>query len=260
MSQSEYEDLPFDPGTVWLVGAGPGDPGLLTLHALSGLRRADVIVHDALVSDRVLTLASPSAKREFAGKRGGRPSHSQSDISLRLVALAKQGLRVLRLKGGDPFVFGRGGEEAQALADAGIRFRIVPGITAGIGGLAYVGIPATSRETNQALVLVAGHPAADGEDRVNWEALGALGQPLAIYMGLSRLREIGHRLIAGGLSPETKLAIVTDASLPTQNVVETTLAAAMDRYKEAHATSPTLVVIGTIVDLRQTLLPNLISP
>lgn len=260
MSQGEYEDLPFDPGTVWLVGAGPGDPGLLTLHALSGLRRADVIVHDALVSNHVLTLASPKARREFAGKRGGRPSHSQSDISLRLVELAKQGLRVLRLKGGDPFVFGRGGEEAQALAEAGIHFRIVPGITAGIGGLAYVGIPATSRATNQALVLVAGHPAADGEDRVNWEALGALGQPLAIYMGLSRLREIGRRLIAGGLSPETKLAIVTDASLPTQNVVETNLAAAMDRYQDAHATSPTLVVIGTIVDLRQTLLTNLISP
>ena len=149
---------------------------------------------------------------------------------------------------------------AQALAEAGIRFRIVPGITAGIGGLAYVGIPATSRETNQALVLVAGHPAADGEDRVNWEALGALGQPLAIYMGLSRLHEIGPRLIAGGLSPETKLAIVTDATLPSQIVVETTLAAAMDHYKEAHATSPTLVVIGTIVDLRQALLPSLISP
>ena len=257
---TDFNDLPFEPGTVWLVGAGPGDPGLLTLHALSGLRQADVIVHDALITDRVLTLASPKARREFAGKRGGRPSHSQSDISLRLIALAKEGLRVLRLKGGDPFVFGRGGEEALALAQAGVRFRIVPGITAGIGGLAYAGIPATSRETNQALVLVAGHPAADGEDRVKWEALGALGQPLAVYMGLSRLREIGTRLIAGGMPPETRLAIVTDASLPSQSVFETTLAAAMDLYKEAHPTAPTLVVIGAIVDLRRALLTSLIAP
>ncbi len=247
-------------GIVYLVGAGPGDAGLLTLHGLSALRRADVIVHDALVSDRVLALASPSARREFAGKRGGRPSHSQSDISLRLIALAREGHRVLRLKGGDPFVFGRGAEEARALADAGIRFRVVPGITAGIGGLAYAGIPATSRETNQALVLVAGHPATDGDDRVNWEALGALGQPLVIYMGLSRLREIGTRLIAGGLPPQTRLALVTDASLPDQSVVETTLAAAVETYKDAHATAPTLVVIGAIVDLRRGLLASLIFP
>src|SRR5579863_6655388 len=238
MSLNDFEDRPFEPGTVWLVGAGPGDPGLLTLHALSALRRADVIVYDALVSDRILNLAAPAARREFAGKRGGRPSHNQSDISMRLVALAQEGHRVLRLKGGDPFVFGRGGEEASALAAAGIRFRIVPGVTAGIGGLAYVGIPATSRETNQALVLVAGHPAADGEDRVNWEVLGALGQPLAIYMGLSRLRDIGARLIAGGLAPDTPLALVTDASLPSQNVVETTLDQALHDYETFAATAP----------------------
>lgn len=148
MPPNEFKELPFEEGTVWLVGAGPGDPGLLTIHAASALRRADVIVHDALVSDGVMALASEKARLEFAGKRGGRPSHSQRDISLRLIELAKQGYRVLRLKGGDPFIFGRGGEEARALADAGIRFRVVPGITAGIGGLAYAGIPATSRETN----------------------------------------------------------------------------------------------------------------
>lgn len=259
MSFSDFEYAPFEPGTVWLVGAGPGDPGLLTLHALNALRQADVIVYDALVSDRVLKLASPKARREFAGKRGGRPSHSQNDISTRLVALARQGHRVLRLKGGDPFVFGRGGEEAFALAAAGIRFRIVPGVTAGIGGLAYVGIPATSRETNQALVLVAGHPAADGEDRVNWELLGALGQPLVIYMGLSRLPEIGARLIAGGLAPETPLAMVTDASLPSQSVVQTTLGQALREHEAIHATAPTLLVIGRIVDLRAILLPHLIT-
>lgn len=253
MNPIEFEESPFEPGTVWLAGAGPGDPGLLTLHAISALRRADVIVHDALVSDRVMALASPKARLEFAGKRGGRPSHSQLDITLRLVALARQGHRVLRLKGGDPFIFGRGGEEAKALAEAGIRFRVVPGITAAIGGLAYAGIPATSREINQAFVLAAGHPAADGEDRVNWELLGALGQPLAIYMGMSRLRDIGKRLIAGGLKPESKCVILEDATLPSQTIVETTLASAMEECGNPHASAPTLVVIGAIVDLRRAL-------
>jgi uroporphyrin-III C-methyltransferase len=260
MSLNDFEDSPFEPGTVWLVGAGPGDPGLLTLHAFHALQTADVIVYDALVSDRILKLASPKAQREFAGKRGGRPSHSQSDISMRLVALGKDGHRVLRLKGGDPFVFGRGHEEAFALAAAGIRFRIVPGVTAGLGGLAYVGIPATARATNQALVLVAGHPAADGEDHVNWELLGALGQPLVIYMGLSRLPEIGARLIKGGLAPDTPLAMVRDATLPNQSVVETTLGRAMSEHETIKAIAPTLLVIGRIVDLRASLLPHLIAP
>jgi uroporphyrin-III C-methyltransferase len=260
MSEASPPSIPFEPGTVWLVGAGPGDPGLLTLHALDALRRADVIVHDALVSEGVMALAAASARREFAGKRGGRPSHSQNDITLRLIELARQGLRVLRLKGGDPFVFGRGGEEVKALAEAGVRYRIVPGITAGIGGLAYAGIPATSRETNQALILVAGHPAADGEDRINWEALAAVGQPLVIYMGLSRLAEIAGRLIAGGMAPETKLALLFEATLPGQRVTETTLAAARDGLNLARPTAPALVVVGAIVGLRDALLPNLIAP
>src|ERR1700739_3154827 len=127
----------FEPGHVWLAGAGPGDPGLLTLDALAGLAQADVVVHDALVDKRVLALAGSDARLEFAGKRGGKPSPTQADISKRLIALAREGRRVLRLKGGDPNVFGRGGEEALALAGAGIPFRIVPGITAGIGGPAY---------------------------------------------------------------------------------------------------------------------------
>ena len=257
MSETNRHDVPFEPGTVWLVGAGPGDPGLLTLHAFDALKKADVIVYDALVSEAVMALAAPNARREFAGKRGGRPSHSQSDISLRLIELARQNLRVLRLKGGDPFVFGRGGEEVKALAEAGVRFHVVPGITAGIGGLAYAGIPATSRETNQALILVAGHPAADGEDRINWEALAAVGQPLVIYMGLSRLAEIANRLIAGGMAPETRLALLFEATLPSQRVVETTLAAARD-HPPPGGTAPALVVIGAIVGLRDALLPHLV--
>jgi uroporphyrin-III C-methyltransferase len=260
MSEPSPAEIAFEPGTVWLVGAGPGDPGLLTLHALDALKRADVIVYDALVSDRVLALAAPQARREFAGKRGGRPSHSQRDITLRLIELARQGLRVLRLKGGDPFVFGRGGEEVKALAEAGVRFRIVPGITAGIGGLAYAGIPATSRETNQALILVAGHPAAEGEDRINWEALAAVGQPLVVYMGLSRLAEIASRLIAGGMARETKVAVLIEATLPSQRTIEMTLGAARDGLYQDRATAPALVVIGAIVSLRHALLSNLITP
>lgn len=146
-------DLPlafpeFKPGHVWLVGAGPGDPGLLSLLALHALRSADILVYDALVDPQILDLARPEAAREYAGKRGGKPSISQPDISQRLIDLARENLRVLRLKGGDPFLFGRGAEEACALVAAGIAFRVVPGITAGIGGLAYAGIPATARDAN----------------------------------------------------------------------------------------------------------------
>src|SRR5579862_5436318 len=197
--KSPHFALPaFEPGTVWLVGAGPGDPGLLTLLALHALQAADVIVYDALVSPRILELARPGAAREHAGKRGGKPSPSQPDISLRLVALARAGKRVLRLKGGDPFVFGRGGEEALALAAAGIPFRVVPGITAGIGGLAYAGIPTTHRDTNSAVAFVTGH-ASDGEvpDGLDWEALARV-PVLVLYMALKHLDAIAQRLMAAG--------------------------------------------------------------
>src|SRR5215475_3619275 len=149
----------LEPGHVWLAGAGPGDPGLLTLHALSGLSQADVIVHDALVDPRVLSLAGTQARLEFAGKRGGRPSATQSDISQRLIELARAGHRVLRLKGGDPFVFGRGGEEASALAAAGVPFRVIPGVTAGLAALVAASIPATLRGVNRAVVFAAGYGA-----------------------------------------------------------------------------------------------------
>lgn len=145
----------IEPGWVWLCGAGPGDPGLLTLHALNALRQADVVIYDALVQDKILDWA-PQAELIYAGKRGGRPSAKQRDISLRLVDLAREGKRVLRLKGGDPFVFGRGGEEAQTLVQHGVPIRIIPGISAGIGGLAYAGIPVTHRDVNQSVTFVTG--------------------------------------------------------------------------------------------------------
>ena len=253
MSRARLPAIGFEPGTVWLVGAGPGDPGLLTLHALSAIEQADIIVYDALVSPAVLALAGPGTRLESAGKRGGRPSPSQHDISLRLIALAREGRRVLRLKGGDPFVFGRGAEEAGALAAAGIRFRVVPGITAGIGGLAYAGIAATSRETNQAVILVAGHP-ADGEpDTVDWAALARTGQPLVIYMGLGRLARIAQHLIEGGLAPDTPLAVAARLTLPEQLVIEGTLEEAAAIAARMPTTAPSLVVIGSILRLRRLL-------
>jgi uroporphyrin-III C-methyltransferase len=164
-------------GHVWLVGAGPGDPRLLTVMAIHALRSADTIVHDALVDPRILRLAREDAEIHFAGKRGGRPSPQQRDINELIIAEAKRGRRVLRLKGGDPFVFGRGGEEAYALVSAGIPFRVVPGITSGLAAPALAGIPATTRETNHAVILAAGHRADDATAARSWEALAATGQP-----------------------------------------------------------------------------------
>src|SRR5260221_4579676 len=201
-------DLPdFAAGSVWLVGAGPGDPGLLSLLALHALQHADTVVYDALVDPRILQLARPGAALDYAGKRGGKPSPQQPDITERLIRLARAGQRVLRLKGGDPFVFGRGGEEALALAGARIPFRVVPGITAAIGGLAYAGIPATHRDINSAVAFVTG-PASDGAvaDGLDWPALAKGAPVLVLYMALKHLDAIAKRLIAGGRSAHDPVA------------------------------------------------------
>ncbi|HZS81800.1 MAG TPA: uroporphyrinogen-III C-methyltransferase [Stellaceae bacterium] len=239
------------PGTVWLVGAGPGEPGLLSLLALHALQQADIVVHDALVDPRILALARPEAALEFAGKRGGKPSPRQRDISARLVELARAGKRVLRLKGGDPFVFGRGAEEALALVAAGIPFRIVPGITAGIGGLTYAGIPTTHRETNAAVTFITGHT-SDGTvpDGLDWAALARGSPVLVIYMALKHLAPIAERLLAGGRAPDEAVAIVSKAATPEQRVLETTLAAAAEDAARAGIEPPALVVLGEVVRLR----------
>src|SRR5438045_1151325 len=170
----------FTPGSVWLVGAGPGDPGLLSALALHALDLADHVIYDALVDPRILALARHGAVLDYAGKRGGRPSPRQVDISTRLIALAREGCRVLRLKGGDPCVFGRGGEEALALARAAVPFRIVPGITAGIGGLAYAGIPVTHREIGSAATFVTGHSSRGAvANGVGWDAMPR-GSPVIV--------------------------------------------------------------------------------
>jgi len=224
---------------------------LLALHAL---QKADTVVYDALVDPRILDLANPGAVRDFAGKRGGKPSPQQPDISERLIRLARQGQRVLRLKGGDPFVFGRGGEEALALAAAKIRFRIVPGITAAIAGLAYAGIPATHRDINSAVTFVTGH-ASDGEvpDGLDWAALAKGAPMLVIYMALKHLDTIARRLMAAGRPADEPVAVVSKATMPSQRVLVTTLGRAAAETAAAGIEPPAIVAIGPAVRLRQSL-------
>ena len=250
------ERLPFmlptlDPGWVWLTGAGPGDPGLLTLQALTGIQQADLIVHDALVSDETLALAGPNCDIVYAGKRGGKPSPKQPDISARLVAFARAGKRVVRLKGGDPFVFGRGGEEALALVAAGIPFRVVPGISAGIGGLAHAGIPLTHRETNSMVTFITGHGASgDVPDSVDWAALASGSPVLVIYMALKHLGTIRDRLTDGGRRVDEPVAIVSKVTLDEEAVLESTLGRCVEDLAASEIEPPAMVVIGDVVRLR----------
>jgi uroporphyrin-III C-methyltransferase len=236
----------FEAGNVWLVGAGPGDPGLLSALALHALACADVVVYDALVDARILGLARPGATLDHAGKRGGRPSPSQPDISARLIRLAHAGNRVLRLKGGDPCVFGRGGEEALALAAAGVPFRIVPGITAGIGGLAYAGIPLTHRDTNSAVMFLTGHD-SDGDvpGRLDWTAIARGAPVLVLYMASRHLGKIAERLLAGGRGAEELVAIISRATTPAQSVEVSTLG--MIAETPPSIAAPAIVVIGEVV-------------
>jgi len=233
----------FDAGSVWLVGAGPGDPGLLTLHALHALQQAEIILHDALVPEEILSLAAQS-RLEAVGKRAGGTRTAQLRINQRLIALARQGLRVVRLKGGDPLIFGRGGEEALALAAAGIPFRIVPGISAGVGGTAAAGIPLTHRGLTRNVAFATGHEAGANLDRV------ALTDVLVLYMAAHQLAVIAARLSAGGRDSADAVALIQDATRPEQTVQITTLGEAVD---QPAAVAPTLIVIGTVVTVRERL-------
>lgn len=253
--QKTYASLPdFESGWVWLVGAGPGDPGLLTLHAVNALQQADVIIYDALVGDDVLVHANPSAVTEYAGKRGGKPSPKQRDISLRLIELARQGKRVCRLKGGDPFVFGRGGEEALSLVDAGIPFRIIPGISAGIGGLAYAGIPVTHRDVNQTVTFLTGHDQTGlTPTAIDWDGVAKGAPVLVMYMAMKHLGTITQNLMNAGRHPSEPMAIVCNASLPNQTVLETTLGDAVSAANLGDMKPPAMVVLGEVVRLRSAL-------
>lgn len=244
----------IQPGWVWLCGAGPGDPGLLTIHALNALMQADVIVHDALVSREILSWAHPDAEVVYAGKRGGKPSAKQRDISLQLVDLAREGKRVLRLKGGDPFVFGRGGEEGQTLVQHGVPIRIIPGISAGIGGLAYAGIPVTHRDVNQSVTFVTGHDqSGDTPGSLDWGAIARGSQVIVIYMGMKHLDRIRSALIAAGRPEDEPVAITTDATTPKQRVLETTLGSCVDDAARDGMGAPAIICVGRAVLMRQAL-------
>jgi len=241
----------FKPGWVWLAGAGPGDPGLLTLLTLHALQSADVVVYDALVGDGILELAGDNADLIYAGKRGGKPSPKQRDISLRLIEFARAGKRVLRLKGGDPFVFGRGGEEALALVDAGIDFRIVPGVSAGIGGLAYAGIPLTHRDTNSAVTFVTGHNASGVvPDTVDWKALAKGSDTLVVYMPLKHIERISEMLINAGRAPDEPAALVSKATTQDQQVVVSTLSRISEDAAATALEPPAMFILGQVVRLQ----------
>lgn len=242
----------LEPGHVWLVGAGPGDPGLLTLDALAALAQADVIVHDALIDRRVLALAGPQARLEYAGKRGGQPSTPQTDICNRLIALARIGRRLVRLKGGDPCVFGRGGEEAAALAHAAIPYRIVPGITAGLAALTAASIPATMWGVNHAIIFVTGNAGPEGD--IDWAALARTGQPIVIYMAMHYIQRIAVALSRGGLAPDTPAAVIVAATRAEQRIVISRLGRLAHDVEAIGVDLPGLIVVGDIVNERDKLL------
>lgn len=243
----------FQPGWVWLVGAGPGDPGLLTLHAVNALKQADIVIYDALVNQEILKLAAPDAGLEYAGKRGGKPSAKQRDISLRLVELALEGKRVCRLKGGDPFVFGRGGEECLTLVENDVPFRIVPGISAGIGGLAYAGIPVTHRDTNHNVTFLTGHDAGGVvPDAIDWHSVAKGSPVIVMYMAMKHVHNIVAKLLEAGRSPDEPMAFVCNASTENMQVHETTLGSVGD-LTALGLSPPAIVVLGEVVKLRSAL-------
>jgi len=254
-AQLDEADFPsFLSGTVWLVGAGPGAPGLLSLLGYYALGQAEIIIHDALVNQKILAMANPDAELVFAGKRGGKPSIDQGDISNIMIEYAKHGKKVLRLKGGDPFVFGRGGEECLALGGAGIKFRLVPGITAGIGGLAYGGIPVTHRDTNHAVIFLTGHDETGlVPHSVDWKATATAAPVIVMYMAVKHLGSICEKLVVAGRAPEDKLAIISNATLPEQSIVETSLQNARTIAQSKDIATPAIVVVGPVIKYRQAL-------
>ena len=241
-------DAALRAGEVALVGAGPGAPELLTLAAARLMGDCDVIVYDALVSDAIMAMACPSATLIFAGKRGGRPSTNQNDICDTLVQLAQDGKRVVRLKGGDPFVFGRGGEEIRALAAAQITFRVIPGITSGVAAPAMAGIPVTDRTVNGSLAFLTGHEAEE-KSRMDWQALVAAFPVLVIYMGTRNLPKIAQHLIDAGMQATTPVAILHAVTTPDERQDYGTLADVL--AGELVGISPAIVVIGDVVSERR---------
>ncbi len=237
-------------GEVYLVGGGPGDPDLLTFRALRLMQQADVIVHDRLVSKEVLDLCRRDAERIYVGKERDNHALPQDQINQLLAKLAKEGKRVCRLKGGDPFIFGRGGEEIETLAAEGVNFQVVPGITAAIGMSAYAGIPLTHRDYSQAVTFVTGH-LKDGSMNLNWPALAQPNQTVVFYMGLKGLSVICENLIKHGRSPDTPMALVQQATTPRQKEFIGTLGTITKVIEKEKVKAPTLIVVGEVVQLHK---------
>ena len=250
--QMNHPDAPASRGEVYLVGAGPGDPELLTLRAYRLMQTPDVALYDHLVSKDVLDLLPASTRRVYVGKERDRHTMPQEAINELLVRLAKEGLRVLRLKGGDPFIFGRGGEEIDTLAAQGVRFEVVPGITAALGVASYAGIPLTHRDCAQACLFVTGH-LKDGSMDLDWPALARPRQTVVVYMGLLGLPVLCAGLVAHGLPADTPAAVVQQGTTREQRVVTGTLRTLAGQVADAMLTPPTLIIIGDVVRLRERL-------
>jgi uroporphyrinogen III methyltransferase / synthase len=243
-----------EPGIVYLVGAGPGDPGLMTRRSLELIAAADVVLYDRLIPPGALDGARPGAELRYVGKEPGKPAVEQEQINELLVELGRAGRRVVRLKGGDPFVFGRGGEEAEALAQAGVAFEVVPGVTAGVAAPAYAGIPVTHRDVASAVAFVTGHedPSKDGS-ALDWEALARFPGTLVFYMGIKNLPLIAERLAGAGRPAEQQAAVVARGTLAGQHTVSGTLADIAERVGEAGLRPPAITLVGPVAQLRETL-------
>lgn len=241
-------------GIVYLVGAGPGDPGLLTVKGLECIRRADVLVYDRLASPALLAEARPDCEKIYVGKEGGRHAMKQEEINLLLAEQAAAGKVVCRLKGGDPFVFGRGGEEAEVLAARGIPFQVVPGVTAGIAAAAYAGIPVTHRNVATSVALITGHEdPTKPESQLDWARLAGAYGTLVFYMGMENLEEICRQLMAHGRAPETPAAVIRWGTRPEQQTVAATLATLVEAARAARMGPPAIIIVGEVVALRERL-------
>lgn len=236
----------FNSGFIWLVGAGPGAADLITVRGLNLLRSAEVVVCDDLVNRELLTFCAPQVELHFVGKRAGCHRATQSQINALLVALGSAGKKVVRLKGGDPLIFGRAGEEMQALREAGIPYAIVPGVTAATAASAAAGLPLTHRDHSSAVVFVTGHQCAANTDALDWAALAKLRATLCFYMGVRRLPEIAANLTSQGMAADMPLAVISEASLPTQKIFLGTLAEA-DALVAGLTGQPALIVVGEVV-------------
>ncbi|MET0205341.1 MAG: uroporphyrinogen-III C-methyltransferase [Casimicrobiaceae bacterium] len=233
-------------GRVALVGAGPGDPELLTIKALRALERADVILHDDLVGDGVLGYANPKARIVAVGKRGGCPSTSQAFIEQLMVREARAGAFVVRLKGGDPFVFGRGGEEADALRAAGIDVEVIPGVTSGLAAATAIGVPVTHRAYAHGVALVTGHVAEGSERGPDWDVLAKSGLTLVIYMGVANAQQIRAKLLASGMAATTRVAVVAQATRPQQRVATSTLRDFVEVMRDSAVGGPAIIIVGDV--------------